>query len=268
MAPTLTVELTSKDYEELGMVPWFSYSSYLPIEPLPTMPERSQMQTSRLTLRPLLLSDLDSFVALRSKTDIQTNSPMRGRPDRSPEESKQNLERLQEVDHWYFGIFLNKTGELIGEGGLPSTDGHPHSGWPEFELLILPEHQRKGYGTEVFNTIMDSWWRLPREKRRRQLHPFVVPPGTEPGDMVTDGVGIAWEYSIKPANHFFAKVLNMSPVSHTGTFEDWDNREGREGDLTRWAGSLASNPVEVIVDEESEYSGTPEIGSPYVGSPE
>lgn len=117
----------------------------------------------------------------------------------------------------------------------------PRSGWPEAEILIKPEYWRQGYGTELCTAVLDSWWDLPREKRRHQLLPFIA-GDKEPGDEVIDGVGFVWEETNIAAKNFFAKFLGQSVVSATGTFVDWDRREGREGALVRWQGTLAANP--------------------------
>jgi hypothetical protein len=74
-------------------------------------------------------TDLESFVALRSRPETQNHSTLRGRPDRDAAESKMWLDRysIEPTDgdghgippHWYFGAFLQSTGEMIGEGGFP-----------------------------------------------------------------------------------------------------------------------------------------------------
>jgi hypothetical protein len=88
---------------------------------------------------------------------------------------------------------------------------------------------------------MESWWDLPREKRRHQLLP-VIAGDKEPGDEVIDGVGFVWEESNLPARNFFAKMLGQKPVAATGTFIEFDRRDGREAQFLNWAGTLAANP--------------------------
>jgi RimJ/RimL family protein N-acetyltransferase len=239
------VSLEYDDYEKLGVLPWFSYRIDLPERPLPPNADRPHFKTDRLLIRPFLSSDLEAFHALRSVAATQNESTTRGRPDRDLDESKQNLEWFQAEDqhHWYFGAFLQSTGELIGEGGLPDCDGW-RSGRPEAEFLIRPEHCRKGYGTEFWNAVMTSWWDLPREKRRYQLHPFFVAPDKEPGDEVADAVGFVWEETNDAARNFFTKMQQQATytLAASGFFVDFDKREGREGTLVRWEGTLAVNP--------------------------
>lgn len=117
---------------------------------------------------------------------------MRGRPDRDLDETRQNIERLQQASgahHWYFGAFLLSTGEMVGEGGLFDIVDMPRSGWPDAEVLIKPEYWRQGYGTELLHAFLTSWWELPRARRRHQLLPVMV-GNKEPGDKVTEGVGL------------------------------------------------------------------------------
>lgn len=239
----LDIKYEHEDYEKLGIMPWFNYLINLPERPVPDNAERPQIRTERLVVRSFLPSDIESFHSLRSIEAIQKHSTTRGRTDRDLEESRQNIERYQTEDqsHWYFGAFLQSTGELIGEGGLPDLDGW-RSGRPEAEILIKPEYWRQGYGTELWKAVIESYWDLPRERRRHQLCPAFVPADTEPGDEVTDAVGFVWEDSNVAARAFFGKVLGDATLAAAGFFVDFDSREGREGNLVRWEGTLAANP--------------------------
>lgn len=244
MAPKVQVNLEADKYESLGVIPWFSYMVNFPERPLPPITQRPELATERLVIRPIVPTDLEAFHQLRSIPETQTHSTSRGRPDRDLEETKGNIERLQapfDQQHWYWGAFLATTGELIGEGGLPDTEDQPTSGWARCEILIKPKYWRRGYGTEFFNAVMNSWWALPRKKRRHQLLPLVA-GDADPGEEVTDGVEMYWEDSNEAATHFFHNVLGRSSVSHEGFFESFDWREGREGNLVRWGGIIVTNP--------------------------
>lgn len=227
------------------MIPWFNYKISLPVRPLPPIQDRPEIRTKQLVVRPLLPADLEAFHALRSIRETQIHSTSRGRPDRDLDETRQNLAFLQapyDERHWYWGAFLQSTGELIGEGGLPNIDEQPTSGWTRTEILIKPEHWRKGYGTELLDAILDVYWDLPREWRRHQLLPGIVPEGKEPGDKVIDHLEFVWESSNTMAGNFLCKALGKAPVSHEGFYEAFDFREGREGDLVKWGGQLLVNP--------------------------
>lgn len=228
----------------MGVTPWMNYKINLPKRPLPAVSDRGELRTERLVIRPIVPSDLDAFWELRRIPELQVHSPSRGRPDRDRDETRQNIEDLQSPHddrHWYWGAFLASTGEMIGECGIPDIEDQPSSGWSRLEVLIKPAHWRQGYGTELFRAVMDSWWELPREIRRHQLFPIVA-GDKEPGQKVTECIEFAWEGTNDVANKFFAKMLGHSPVSHEGYYEDFDRREGREGNLVRWCGADAVNP--------------------------
>ncbi|KAK6221624.1 hypothetical protein LQW54_001396 [Pestalotiopsis sp. IQ-011] len=118
----------------------------------------------------------------------------------------------------------------------------PRSGWPEAEILLKPAFRRQGLGTEMWRAVAGSWWQLPREMRRHQLLPLMV-PGKDPGDEVIEGLGYVWEEDNLAARAFFAKVLKQKPVSATGSFVDFDRREGRDLELVRWSGTLEASPL-------------------------
>ncbi|ETS76241.1 hypothetical protein PFICI_11628 [Pestalotiopsis fici W106-1] len=241
--PPIMINLDLEDYEGLAVIPWFSYRAQVPVRPFPGLAERPAIQTERLTIRPIVMADLEAFHALRSCPLTQIHSPTRGRTDNDIEETRAHIEWMESHDqeHYYFGAFLNSTGELIGEGGLPKVEP-PRSGWPEAEILIKPDFRRQGFGTEFWKAVTNSWWELPREMQRHQLLPLIV-PGVEPGEEVQEGLGLAWEESNVAAREFFAKVLKQNPVSATGSFEEFDRRPGRDLELIRWNGTIQANPL-------------------------
>lgn len=138
--PRLKIEMGLEDFEKCGMTPWFSFRALIPTRPLPDLHERPQIRTARLLVRPLVHQDVDAFVQLR-QAHTQVYSRLRGRPDISEEDSRAQLARLNADDqsHWYFGAFLQETGELVGEGGLPDVRDRDMSasGWPEGEFDIF-----------------------------------------------------------------------------------------------------------------------------------
>lgn len=243
--PTIYVDLEHDDYEKLSSIVWFSYDVCAPVRPLPPVGDRQEIRTDRLIIRPFLPSDLEAFHELRSIEEIQVGSTSRGRPDRDLEESRQNLERLQapyDKRHWYWGAFLASTGELIGEAGLPDSEEQPTSGWTRFEILIKPAFQRQGYGSELYKAVLDEWWKLPGEKRRRQLLPIVA-GDKEPGEEVRESIELVWEADNEKAKNFFTKMQGQSKVSLKASFVGFDWREGREGNLLRWGVAQIACPA-------------------------
>lgn len=208
-------------------------------------------------------------------SDLESHFRSPGVCSTNKEQTRSYIESLQspgDEAHWYFGAFLASTGELIGEGGLPDTEGRcvyeflsayvtksmltkddrkARTGWPEADFLIAREYQRQGYGTEFYRAVMDSWWKLPRERRRRQLHPFAV-PGIEAGAELVDHVTILYESSNEAADSFFAKMASTETVTLAGTSEEYDMREGRPKELIKWSGMTITNPVPFVDPEEED----------------
>lgn len=77
-APGAKLEYTKDELAEVGIVPWFSYSITLPLDPLPSITARSSLETESLIVRPLLTTDLDAFHNLRCDADVQKRSFARG----------------------------------------------------------------------------------------------------------------------------------------------------------------------------------------------
>lgn len=249
MPPPIHVSIELKDYDEIAVVPWFSFRSSMPESPLPPLEDRPNIKTDRLSIRPFTPDDLDALYELRQISEIQLHSKVRGRPDRSKDETAASIEALIEHqdDHWYFGAFLRSTGELIGEGGLPSCRilHTSNSGWPEAEFLIKPQYWRQGYGTELFTALMESYWNLPRQWRRLQILPVLV-PDLDPGSDIEESVVFQWEAHNERAPLFFAKLLNQMPTSASGFLESRDMRDGKEeGSTVKWVGMAVKNPKPV-----------------------
>lgn len=99
---------------------------------------------------------------------------------------------------------------------------------------------------------MQAWWGLPREYRRQQVHPFVV-PGKEAGDRVMECVVHSWDKVNRVADKFFTKVVDQDPEPLKGAFEDFDHREGRRTDMVEFIGWTVPNPLlSERPDEDSE----------------
>ncbi|PSR83676.1 acyl-CoA N-acyltransferase, partial [Coniella lustricola] len=186
-----------------------TYKARLPPRPLPSISARPHIRTRRLVIRPFLPSDLEAFYALRRVHETQAHSTSRGRAVRDLEEARNSLAGLQaphDEHHWYFGAFLASTGELVGEGGLADIRHQPVSGWPRCEMLISPAFWRQGYGTEFFDALLNSWWDLPRERRKHQLLPFCIGDQQEPGREVIERLELIWEADNVAACNFFPKA--------------------------------------------------------------
>jgi RimJ/RimL family protein N-acetyltransferase len=154
------------------------------------------IESDRLILRPLLLSDLEAYRTIRSQPEAMAYSG-RGRPDSDLEETQAKLLRLQPPFQnrlVYFGIFLKKPndneGDLIGDGGVHKFISEM-SGWPEFGYKFKKEYWGQGYATEFVKAFMKFWCNLPRQVAHIKVHPSFLYEGNHVTPKVIERV-YAW----------------------------------------------------------------------------
>ena len=186
--------------------------------------------TQRLIIRPLLLSDLQSFYTIRSQPEAMAHSG-RGRPDANIEETKDKLQRLQlpyENRHVYFGIFLKNSdgseGYLIGDGGVHKMISET-SGWPELGYKFKKDYWHQGYATEFLKAFLNFWCNLPRQSVEIGVHSSTV-------DYLVKGEGClhrervcAWTTK--------DNVASQNVLEKAG-FEIFQGLEGEAADLINW----------------------------------
>jgi len=113
--------------------------------------------TARLRIRDPLPGDLEGWHCLWSDTqnlrfvqDLQSHSL-----EKSRAELQQAIQAARENPRakWYFAVELAQTGEFIGDIGFSmetkEDDMQGGLGW-----FFLPEHQGRGYATEVFLALI------------------------------------------------------------------------------------------------------------------
>ncbi|KXJ89354.1 GNAT domain-domain-containing protein [Microdochium bolleyi] len=235
----LELEVAAK----LAMTPWYNLYTAMPDRPLPPSSERPHIKTARLVLKPLELSDLDAFHALRTQPEVMAKT-FRPRIDRDINETRTLLESLQspnDGNSWRFGAFLASTGELIGDGGVYNYDDLWRTGWPELEFMLSKEHWGQGYGKELITALVDGWFKLPRSGVKKQsLHPNVIGE-LEPGDELPDTMAIIFDASIEPARKIVDGMTNPKP-DYIADWQQIDWREGKEFQDVTLAGWLLANP--------------------------
>ncbi|CAJ2508388.1 Uu.00g134140.m01.CDS01 [Anthostomella pinea] len=159
--------------------PWVRVNTTIPL-PHPDI-QPPVLKTARLTIRPLTLSDLHAYHALRRQPAAMTYSTY-ARPDLSLTETtaklltniptfdpNSNTSNSNSNNNYYFGIFLSSTNQLIGEGGV-HTLSSPMCGWPELGYKFGVEHWGCGYGTEFVRGFLGWWWVLHREVQQKQVY--------------------------------------------------------------------------------------------------
>ncbi|KAI1121030.1 acetyltransferase domain-containing protein [Nemania abortiva] len=154
--------------------PWITVTTTLPQSLGPQSDHyksndgQPEIRTKRLVIRPLTQSDLAAFHRLRSQSEFMKHT-RNGRPDSNMHETQEKLDSLISAPstpgalpfYTYFGIFLETTGELIGDGGIHIL-ASPACGWPEFGCKFGSGYCGNGYGTEFLRAFTAWWWDLPR----------------------------------------------------------------------------------------------------------
>ncbi|KAI0382456.1 acyl-CoA N-acyltransferase [Hypomontagnella monticulosa] len=159
---------------------WTSVETTVPCEPLPPNSERKPIKTERLLIRPLQEDDVEAYYVLRTQPEVMLGS-RRGVIDANIDESRTALQTFlsgNESKSFYFGAFLASTGEFIGEGGIHTTES-TFSGWPEIGYKFKKEYWGQGYTTEFSRGILEAWWKLPRQRVKRQVDSRTVEETSE-----------------------------------------------------------------------------------------
>ncbi len=112
------------------------------------------LETPRLELRPLALSDVDAIYAYRADADVMQYM---GGADRSIGDSREALEKYCRYQRMYgfsrWAMVHKETGEFVGDSGLLPMDGTQ-----EFELgyRLAKEFWSMGLATECGRAWLDA----------------------------------------------------------------------------------------------------------------
>ena len=112
------------------------------------------LETPRLELRPLALSDADAVYAYRGNAEVMQYM---GGADQSIGDTHEALERYARYQRMYgfskWAMFLKETGELVGDSGLLPMDGTR-----EFELgyRLAKDFWSMGLATECGKAWLDA----------------------------------------------------------------------------------------------------------------
>jgi len=110
------------------------------------------VETDRLFMRPLKMSDLKVVCRLDMDPDVRSFFPEGALSEGQVEREMQR--NVGEWERWGYGIFAvfeQETGHFIGRVGFARLD----TGVVEFGYLILKEHWGKGYATEATQAILE-----------------------------------------------------------------------------------------------------------------
>jgi RimJ/RimL family protein N-acetyltransferase len=200
----------------------------------------------------LTQDDLEAYYALRKQPEFMAESTL-GVPDSSVAETQTALDSYIDTlgSHFFFGIFLNDTGELIGDGGM-HTVYSGSTGWPEIGYKLHRPHWGRGYATESMRAILDAWWRLPREEVEMSIHPATFARKEKVEDAVQKGEAEE-ETQIAPSrervvadiatyNTASRRVLEKLGFAHFGTWDEPDTQLHRLGEPLEMGHYVLSRP--------------------------
>ncbi|PLB40359.1 GNAT family N-acetyltransferase [Aspergillus candidus] len=133
-------------------------------------PDPPEIQTQRLTLRPLRIgneADADGLFAIRRRQEVADWLWPRV-PHHSVEETKEWMRRREfeapdasgAVGRQFTFVIIrtdDPSEQIIGSIGINSLDPAPSLGYG-----IHPEFWGQGYASEAVRGLADAWWKLPR----------------------------------------------------------------------------------------------------------
>lgn len=112
------------------------------------------LETERLFLREMTMSDLDALFAVLGDKEIMQHYPYSFDEERVRSWIERNMNRYKEDGFGLWAVCLKDTGEMIGDCGLTlqKIDGQM---LPEIGYHIRKDQQRKGYAKEAAMAVRD-----------------------------------------------------------------------------------------------------------------
>ena len=112
------------------------------------------LETKRLFLREMTMSDLDALFAVLGDKEIMQHYPYSFDEERVRSWIERNMKRYTDDGFGLWAVCLKDTGEMIGDCGLTlqNIDGQM---LPEIGYHIRKDQQRKGYAKEAAAAVRD-----------------------------------------------------------------------------------------------------------------
>ncbi len=147
------------------------------------------LQTDRLTLRPLIESDVEAYAAMRYHPEVARRLPS---GDVDPlAGARATIERFQvswqERRYAPWGLFQD--GRLIGHGGLNFV---PEFGETEVLWALHPDAWKQGYATEMAHAALDYGFR----DLDLALIFAMTKPDNDPSQAVMRRLGMSWRRNV------------------------------------------------------------------------
>ena len=112
------------------------------------------LETKRLFLREMTMSDLDALFAVLGDKEIMQHYPYSFDEERVRSWIERNMKRYTDDGFGLWAVCLKDTGEMIGDCGLTlqNIDGQM---LPEIGYHIRKDQQRRGYAKEAAAAVRD-----------------------------------------------------------------------------------------------------------------
>jgi RimJ/RimL family protein N-acetyltransferase len=119
------------------------------------------LETERLLLRPFEPGDFDALFAMHSRADVAQWLPWDARTEDDVrvalEKKLKGARVVEEGDTLTLAALLKPTGELVGDFILHYASREHRAA--EIGFIVHPDHQRRGYATEVATVLLDLGFR-------------------------------------------------------------------------------------------------------------
>lgn len=169
------------------------------------------MKSERLIFSHYTTEDFDDYFQLVSNTDVM--KMVTGRPLLESEAAKRFDEMLKinqkypEIGH--FKIILRFGGNFVGHSKLEMTVKNE----AEIGYLLMPEYWRKGYGSEIAETLVSL------AKKTNGIHSLfaIIDPENDASERILKKQGFQWNYDGEylglPAAYYIMKLESKSLVT-------------------------------------------------------
>lgn len=112
------------------------------------------LETERLFLREMTMSDLDALFAVLGDKEIMQHYPYSFDEERVRSWIERNMKRYTDDGFGLWAVCLKDTGEMIGDCGL-TLQNIDEQMLPEIGYHIRRDQQRKGYAKEAAMAVRD-----------------------------------------------------------------------------------------------------------------
>jgi len=128
-------------------------------------------ETSRLQLRRVEENDRDLFLSLFCDAEMMRYLGGTWTVELAEETLREWRDEWEKNNYYYGVIELKQSGESVGIAGI-TENTNPEEPGIEFSWFVLPEHQKKGYASEITQDLLKFVFSvLKKERLFAETHP-------------------------------------------------------------------------------------------------